>query len=153
MAHTYETHLVWEGSTGEGYREYSRSAQALAPPSRVELPLSADPAFRGDPARLNPEQLLVMALSSCQLLSFLAVAARQGVDVRSYEDEAVGSMSTTEKPMRITEVALSPQILVAPGTDTELVERLVHEAHQSCFIANSVTTAVTITPTITVDNA
>lgn len=151
MTHTYESHLMWDGSTGVGYRDYSRSMQAVAPPSQAEIPLSADPKFLGDPARVNPEQLLVMAVSSCQLLSFLAVAARQGVDVLSYEDDAFGSMPGNASPMRITEITLAPQILVAAGTDVALVEKLVQDAHAQCYIANSLNASVTVTPTVTLD--
>ncbi|MCM0674514.1 OsmC family protein [Micromonospora phytophila] len=118
----------------------------------MEIPLSADPKFLGDPARVNPEQLLVMAVSSCQLLSFLAVAARQGVDVLSYEDDAVGSMPGNASPMRITEITLAPQILVAARTDVALVEKLVQDAHAYCYIANSLSASVTVTPTVSVDH-
>lgn len=147
--HHYQTHLVWEGSTGAGYRAYSRNHQAVAPPATSEVSLSADPHFRGDPDLTNPEQLLVMAASSCQLLSFLAVAARHGVDVISYEDEAEGLMPSGETPMRITQISLSPQVVVAAGTDIDQIERLVHMAHEQCYIANSLTASVKVHPTIT----
>ncbi|MDQ6854594.1 MAG: OsmC family peroxiredoxin, partial [Actinomycetota bacterium] len=88
--HRYTVSCAWQGSTGGGYDAYDRSHTATAPPARPTLPLSSDPAFRGDPALLNPEQLLVMAAASCQLLSFLAVAARARVDVVDYRDDAEG---------------------------------------------------------------
>jgi organic hydroperoxide reductase OsmC/OhrA len=146
--HTYETQLTWSGSTGAGYAGYDRSHTAVAPPSTMEIRLSADPVFRGDADLTNPEQLLVMAASSCQLLSFLAVAARHKVDVLGYEDEAVGVMSADVTPMRITAIALSPQIVVAAGTDVRSVEQMAHEAHELCFIANSLISEVTVVPTV-----
>ena len=82
--HTYRTELAWVGSTGVGYDAYDRAHRVDAAPAEAALDLSSDPAFRGDPARLNPEQLLVAAASSCQLLSFLAVAARARLDVVGY---------------------------------------------------------------------
>jgi organic hydroperoxide reductase OsmC/OhrA len=147
--HTYETHLRWQGSTGAGYADYDRSHTAIAPPATTQIRLSADPAFHGDADLTNPEQLLVMAASSCQLLSFLAVAARNKVDVLGYEDKAVGVMPSDVKPVRITAIALFPRIVVAAGTDTDHVEELVHEAHEQCFIASSLTTEVTVVPTVT----
>lgn len=119
----------------------------MAPPS-PEIELSADPTFRGEADRLNPEQLLVMAASSCQLLSFLAVAAQDGVDVLDYEDEAEGTMSTSGHPMRIERIELSPVIRVSPGTDPEHVTALAHRAHQGCYVANSLTTSITLVPTV-----
>jgi len=140
---------VWEGSTGAGYTRYDRAHTAVAPPAISEIRLSADPQFRGDADLTNPEQLLVMAASSCQLLSFLAVAAQHEVDVLAYEDHAVGVMPSAVTPMRITTIALAPRIVVEAGTDLQDVEQLVHEAHGQCFIANSLTTEVTVVPTVT----
>ena len=77
----------------------------------VDLDVSADPAFRGDPALVNPEQLVVVAASSCQLMSFLAAAALAHIDVVSYEDDAEGEMPE-ERPIRITRITLRPRIVV-----------------------------------------
>ena len=151
-AHTYESHLLWDGTTGHGYRGYSRSHRAVAPPSTVEVPLSADPQFLGAPARINPEQMLVMAASSCQLLAFLALAAMRGIDVRGYQDEAVGTMAQTDgAPMHITTITLSPHIVVAADTEVSQVEKLVHEAHENCYIANSLRGSVVVEATVAVE--
>jgi len=146
--HTYFSHLVWEGSTGGGYRAYSRDHRGLTPPARDEIGLSADPHFRGNDQLMNPEQLVVLAASSCQLLSFLAVAARAGLDVLGYEDDACGAMSEASTPARINTIDLSPTILVAPGTDPDQVLSLVEQAHHGCYIANSLNTEVRVTATI-----
>jgi organic hydroperoxide reductase OsmC/OhrA len=148
MTHSYSTTLSWQGSTGAGYRAYSRAHTASAEPAAATLELSADRAFRGDPALLNPEQLLVMAASSCQLLSFLAVAARHGVDVLGYEDSAEGVMEESAGPMRISRIVLRPVITVSPWTDTDEVLRLVHLAHEECYIVNSLVATVEIEPRI-----
>jgi organic hydroperoxide reductase OsmC/OhrA len=147
--HTYEAHLSWQGSTGAGYGAYERLHKATVPPATTQIELSADPAFRGSADLPNPEQLLVLAASSCQLLSFLAVAARRRVDVLAYEDTAVGVMPTDVRPIRLTAIALAPRIVVAAGTDLASVEELVHEAHDQCYIANSLTTEVTVGATVT----
>jgi organic hydroperoxide reductase OsmC/OhrA len=90
--HTYRAQCSWSGTTAGGYPVYDRAHRGSAPPADPELSLSADPAFLGDPARLNPEQLVLLAAASCQLLSFLAVAARARLDVRDYRDDATALM-------------------------------------------------------------
>ena len=117
------------------------------------LDLSSDPHFRGDPDLPNPEQLLVLAASSCQLLSFLAVAARGGVDVVGYEDDAMGEMPDDLVPQRITRIVLRPVVVVAHGTQGATVERMLHLAHDECYIANSLTTQVLVEPTVRVGPA
>ena len=112
------------------------------------MAMSGDPAFLGDPSRLNPEQLLLAAAVSCQLLSFLAVAARARIDVLGYEDDAEADMPEDVKPMRITAIRLRPRITVAAGTDPEKVQKLVALAHEHCFIANSLTSAMDIQATV-----
>ncbi|SDO82797.1 Organic hydroperoxide reductase OsmC/OhrA [Pedococcus dokdonensis] len=142
--HTYLARVEWDGSTGAGYRAYPRAHTAWAPPAPEPFDLSADPHFRGDSDLPNPEQLLVVAASSCQLLSFLAVAARGGVDVLAYRDEAFGEMPDELVPQRITRIVLRPRVQVAAGTDLAGVERMLHEAHEQCYIANSLTTEVVV---------
>jgi organic hydroperoxide reductase OsmC/OhrA len=166
--HTYATLLEWSGSTARGYRSYPRRHRATARPTapgltatrltvassgddpRSWVALSADAAFRGDAELLNPEQLLVMAASSCQLLSFLAVAARHGLDVVGYTDSAVGTMPTRDTPLRLTRIELAPVIRVAPGTDPDLVRTLVERAHDECYVARSLTSDVVVRPTVVV---
>jgi organic hydroperoxide reductase OsmC/OhrA len=119
-----------------------------ATPGGVTLALSSDPAFRGDATRLNPEQLLVMAASSCQLLSFLAVAARARIDVIEYREDAEGEMPEDDPPMRITRITLRPRITIRGDVDDARVRHLVEVAHRECFIANSLTTKVIVQPEV-----
>ena len=144
--HTYSTRCSWAGSTASGYESYDRTHRISA--SGQVLTLSSDAAFRGDPSLLNPEELLVMAASSCQLLAFLAVASRSRIDVVSYDDEATGEMPEEEKPMRLTRILLRPKIVIS--SEAELSEeralRMVEIAHRECFIANSLRTPVEIEP-------
>ncbi|HJS96148.1 MAG TPA: OsmC family protein [Solirubrobacteraceae bacterium] len=146
--HRYQCRLDWSGSTAEGYDAYDRTHRVSCPPAGTELTLSSDPAFGGNPDLLNPEQLLVAAASSCQMLSFLAYAARARIDVVSYVDEAGAVMPEDDKPMRITEIVLRPRIVVAGDADEERVRHFIERAHAACFIANSLTSEITIEPQI-----
>jgi organic hydroperoxide reductase OsmC/OhrA len=147
--HRYRVTCSWTGSTGAGYEAYDRTHRVTAPPAAAALTMASDPAFRGNPQLLNPEQLLVAAASSCQLLSFLAVCARAHIDVIAYEDDALGEMPEDDKPVRITSIVLRPRITVGDGPAVERVEHLVEVAHRECFIANSLRTDVRIEPEIT----
>jgi organic hydroperoxide reductase OsmC/OhrA len=148
--HRYEARTAWTGTTAVGFDAYGRAHEASCPPANALLQLSSDPVFKGDPAKLNPEQLLVLAASSCQLLSFLAVAARARVDVVGYEDDAEGAMPEDERPMRIARIVLKPRVTVRGTADTPddaRLRQLTETAHRHCFIANSLTTEVVVEPT------
>ena len=145
--HRYAVACAWSGSTGVGYEHYDRTHSGTAPPARPAVDLSSDPAFRGDARRWNPEALVVLAASSCQLLSFLAVAARARIDVVDYQDDADGEMPDAVTPMRITRIVLHPRITVHGDVAASRLAHLVEVAHRECFIANSLTTDVIIEPT------
>lgn len=143
----YRTDLAWEGSTGAGYEAYPRAHRLTAAPAPATLELSSDPAFRGDPALLNPEQLLLAAASSCQLLSFLAVAARARLDVVGYTDRAEAEMPEDDRPMRLTRITLRPVITLGPSSAAvtdERLDHLVEVAHRECFIANSLRSEMSV---------
>lgn len=146
--HEYRATCSWSGSTGVGYAEYGRAHAAAAEPAVTGLQLSSDPAFGGDPALLNPEQLVVLAAASCQLLSFLAVAARARLDVRAYRDDATATMPESDRPVRLAEIVLRPHIELVAGPTEERVRHLVEVAHRECFIANSLATPVRVEPTV-----
>jgi organic hydroperoxide reductase OsmC/OhrA len=145
--HRYEARLRWSGSTGEGWDAYDRAHTATAPPAAPELTLTTGEA-KGDPRDLNPEQLLVMAAASCQLLWFLHLAAKARLDVVGYEDDASGLMPLDEEPVRITEITLRPRIAVASETSEDRVRKLVELAHERCYIANTLGTEVRIEPSV-----
>lgn len=146
--HTYRSELAWHGSTAAGYEAYDRTHRVVVPPAGGELVLSSDPAFNGAGDLPNPEQLLLAAASSCQLLSFLAIAARSRVDVLTYDDDADAVMPEDEKPMRITRITLRPRITVAAGGDLDRVRRMVERAHAGCFIANTLNAEIVVEPVI-----
>jgi organic hydroperoxide reductase OsmC/OhrA len=154
VVHRYRASATWAGSTAAGYDGYDRAHDARVEPADLDLALSSDPAFRGDPTRANPEQLLLLAASSCQLLSFLTVAARARLDVVSYTDDASAVMPEDDRPVRITAITLRPSVELRVPDDADrdtLVGRVRHlmdVAHRECFIANSLTSEMTIEPTI-----
>jgi organic hydroperoxide reductase OsmC/OhrA len=139
--HRYTTTVTWTGDRGtgtSGYAGYDRAHDVDAP-GRPTIPASSDPAFRGDPARWNPELLLVASLSDCHMLWYLHLCAIGGVVVRAYADTAVGTMVTEpDGAGQFTEVLLRPVVTVAgPGMAAEATD-LHDEAHRMCFIARSV---------------
>jgi organic hydroperoxide reductase OsmC/OhrA len=146
-AHHYETRVRWTGSTGLGWEGYDRAHTAVAPPADQEIRLTTGEAH-GDPRIVNPEQLVVMAASSCQMLWSLHLAAKARIDVVEYEDDASGLMPEDDEPVRITEITLRPRIVVAGEVNEERVRKLVHTAHEHCFIANSLKTDIRLEPRI-----
>jgi organic hydroperoxide reductase OsmC/OhrA len=147
--HRYETRLRWTGSTGLGWECYRRDHTATAPPAEQEIRLTTGES-KGDPAVLNPEQLVVMAASSCQMLWFLHLASKARIDVVAYEDEASGVMPAGKEPRHITEITLRPRITVADDSKEERVRKLISTAHELCYIANSLRSEMNIEPTIEV---
>ncbi|MDE2234891.1 MAG: OsmC family protein [Gammaproteobacteria bacterium] len=112
--------------------------------------MSSDPAFRGHPELLNPEQLLLMAAVSCQMLSFLAIAARSRLNVVEYQDQAEAFMPMDDKPARITRILLKPRVVIQGAAEQAFVEQCLHKAHQHCFIANSLKSLMEIKPEIVI---
>ena len=89
-----------------------------------------------------------MATSSCQLLSFLAIAARARVQVLGYEDHAEAQMSEEDRPMRLSRITLRPRIVIGPGVKEERVLRFTEMAHKQCYVANSLSTDVVVEPKV-----
>ncbi len=138
--HHYTTQLQWTGNKGEGTKNYSAYDRdhVIAVQNKPALNASSDPQFRGDPAKYNPEELLVAALSSCHMLWFLHICANAGVIVTAYEDNATGKMQEdADGGGRFIEVLLKPVVWVKDAHDPEKINRLHAEAHRKCFIANS----------------
>ena len=138
--HHFNAKVSWTGAaqgSTSSYESYSRD-HLIEVPGKPPLAGSADNVFRGDASRHNPEDLLVMSLSACHLLTYLAEAARAGVLVVGYSDEASGTMQMHEGKMRFTDVSLRPQVVIAQGGDPALAQRLHEKAHEHCFIASSV---------------
>ncbi|MFF8818590.1 MULTISPECIES: OsmC family protein [Leucobacter] len=150
--HEYQIEVEWQGNRGtgtSGYRDYGRELVIRAA-GKEELQGSADPTFRGDRGRWNPEELLVTALAQCHMLSYLHMAVRAGVVVTSYRDAAVGVMRQEGLGGEFTEVTLRPQVTVSDASMIDAARAAHRDAFENCFIARSVNFPVTHEPTITV---
>jgi organic hydroperoxide reductase OsmC/OhrA len=147
--HVYRAQIAWIGNLGEGtrsYRAYSRDHRISAP-GKALIAGGADPAFRGDASRWNPDELLVAAAAACHQLWYLHLCAVAGVVVETYEDEAEGAMvEEADGGGRFVRVTLRPRIGLAPGADLALARRLHADAHKKCFVANSVNFPILIEP-------
>lgn len=152
-AHEYAGSVVWEGNTGEGtarYSGYGRDFRARID-GKPDLAGSADPAFRGDAARWNPEDLFLSAISACHMLTYLALCAREGIAVLAYEDDARGTMRIDRDGGGAFEsVTLHPSVVVADAEDVARAEELHEQAHAQCFIARSCRIPIRHRPSIRV---
>ena len=130
------------------YEGYSRDHEWIFDGGQ-RLTGSAAQAFLGSTEGVDPEEALVVALSSCHMLTLLAIAAKKGWVVDRYEDDAEGTLAkNADGKLAITHVTLRPRIVFAEGTvlDADTLQYLHHQAHEHCFIANSVKTEVTVEP-------
>jgi organic hydroperoxide reductase OsmC/OhrA len=138
--HNYKIAMRWTGNDGRGTQSYTsyRRDHIVKGEGKPEIPGSSEPAFRGDPSRYNPEELLVSTLSSCHMLWYLHLCAVNGIVVTEYSDEATGTMNQdAEGSGQLQEVTLHPKVKIDSG-DPVKAESLHHEAHRLCNIARSV---------------
>ena len=149
--HSYQTSLQWTGNKGQGtknYRAYDR-AYEIEVAGKPIIYGSSDPVFRGDRTKYNPEELLVASLSSCHLLWYLHLCSEAKVIVVDYQDKALGKMSETQDGSgRFTKVILQPEVTISAKSSIEQAKQLHREAHQFCFIANSVNFPVLCQPSV-----
>ena len=130
------------------YEGYSRDHEWIFEGGQ-RLTGSAAEAFLGSPEGVDPEEALVVALSSCHMLTLLAIAAKKGWTVESYDDDAEGTLGkNADGKLSLTHVTLRPRIVFAKGItlDADTLQYLHHQAHEHCFIANSVKTEVIVEP-------
>lgn len=149
--HTYSTTVEWTGNDGEGTRNYRsyRRDHIVHVAGKPDIPTSSDPAFRGDPTRHNPEELLVASLSSCHMLWYLHLCAVNAVVVVAYRDDAVGVMEeTADGAGAFTRVTLRPRVTISAESDPAKAVALHAEAHRFCFIARSVNFPVAHEPSV-----
>ena len=162
--HSYHVSVSWTGNRGEGtsgYRAYDRSHEVAAGPEDLAhgsagrgrpqpIAGSSDPAFRGDPDRWNPEQLLTASLAQCHMLWYLHLCAAAGVVTTGYSDDAVGTMAEdADGGGRFTEVVLRPHVTVSSRDMIAKAAGLHRDAHEKCFIARSVAFPVRHEPWVT----
>ncbi|HWB45080.1 MAG TPA: OsmC family protein [Hyphomicrobiaceae bacterium] len=149
--HNYTCTLTWTGNTGQGTHSYTAYARdhVISSPGKPDLPGSADPAFRGDASRYNPEELLVASVSSCHMLWYLHLCAVAKISVVAYRDEPQGTMAEdADGSGRFLDVTLRPQVTIAAGGDLQKAHDLHEAAHAKCFVANSVNFPVRCEPRI-----
>ena len=154
--HIYASRIVWTGNRGQGtsgYRAYDRTWD-IAVPGKAVVRCSNDPLLGGDAAKMNPEDLLLSALSACHMLWFLHYASEAGIVVTSYTDtpEGVGEVGRGGAG-RFVGATLRPVIWLRPGADLAVADAIHHRIHEVCFIARSVNFPVHYAPVYEWDSA
>ena len=149
MAHQYVSNIIWTGNRGagtSGYRSYDRTWD-IAIAGKPVIHCSNDPLLGGDPARMNPEDLLLSALSACHMLWYLHYAAVDGVVVTRYADQPMGMGEVGPAGAgRFTSAVLRPSIVLRTGSDDALAHAIHGRIHEVCFIARSVNFPVACEP-------
>jgi organic hydroperoxide reductase OsmC/OhrA len=148
----YRIGVRWTGNLGSGtsaYRAYGRNHEITAAGKGAPIPGSSDPAFRGDPARYNPEELLLGALSACHMLWVLHLCADAAIVVAEYIDDAEGEMAErADGSGEFTRAVLRPRMTIADGARAADAANIHRRAHELCAIARSVNFEVTCEPEI-----
>jgi organic hydroperoxide reductase OsmC/OhrA len=149
--HEYTAEVRWTGNRGtgtSGYRDYDR-AHDVSAGGKPTIAGSSDPSFRGDPARWNPEELLVASLSQCHMLWFLHLAAVAKVVVTGYVDRPEGTMIEHDDGAgEFTRVVLRPEVTVADRSMRDRSHELHDQAAAKCYVARSVKFPVIHQPTV-----
>lgn len=153
--HNYKAEIKWTGNTGEGtknYTAYSRAHEISGDGGKEIILASADPIYRGEASRYNPEELVVAAIAGCHMLWYLHLCADAGIIVVDYEDKASGILTETDDGNgRFAEVTIRPRVTIKSEADSDVAKVLHHEAHKFCFIANSMNFPVKYEPEILVE--
>ena len=143
----YKAALTWKRQTPDfAYKTYDRS-HTVRFGGGSSVTATAAPDYLRKAELVNPEEMFIASLASCHMLTFLALAAYQGLTVDNYTDEAVGTLSkNAEGKVAVTKVVLNPRIEFGGDKqpDTATLSKLHEKAHDNCFIASSVVTEVVI---------
>lgn len=141
--HQYHSTVRWQSATGtRNYQSYERD-HSIETPQKPIIEASSDPAFNGNPARLNPEELFLASIASCHMLWYLHLCSVHGVVVTAYRDDARGTMEeSAEGSGSFTAVTLHPVVTVTEASMRQVALQLHQEANKFCFIANSLNFAV-----------
>ncbi len=154
--HFYKAKINWTGNLGTGtseYKAYSRAHEVSGDGGKDVILASADPGYRGEASRYNPEELVVAAIAGCHMLWYLHLCADAGVVVVDYEDEASGTLMETEDGNgKFSEATINPRVTITKGSNAEKALELHDKAHEFCFIANSMNFPVRFQPTIVFEN-
>lgn len=140
-AHDYHVEIV---GSGEKTGWLTATADALP-----ELEVASPPEFGGPDGVWSPEHLFVASLSACLMTTFRSIAARSGVDVFDYMDEAVGHLKRGDDRLySIESVVLRPTIVISPESKLDRAERLIRKAEKACLISRSVSSQVILQPRV-----
>lgn len=137
----YNNSLVWNSG---------RRGRTSAP-GKPEMDVGSPPEFKGEPGVWCPEELLVSALNACLMLTFLSLAQNKGVKPVSYESAAEGLLENVDGKYRITEVSVQPSIVLKSQADLDATRTIMGAVEENCFISNSITAKVKLTPQFRVD--
>ena len=147
--HHYKLTAIWNGNKGSGtssVRSYDRS-HTVSMTGKPDLHLTTDNPAVGDKTKLNPEDLLVTAVASCHMLSYLYVCALEGIVITEYVDHATGIMiENPDGSGKFKVVTLNPEVVVEDESMLIRADELHHKAHDMCYIANSVNFPVNCNP-------
>lgn len=152
--HRYTIEMKWIGNLGSGTESYTSYARdhEIKKEGGALIAGSSDLAFRGDPERYNPEELLLSTLSSCHMLMYLYFCTMNNITVTEYVDEPEGIMQEEGNGSgRFTTATLKPRIKIIEPEKVEKAKELHYQAHEYCFIANSVNFPVHVEPDIIVE--
>jgi organic hydroperoxide reductase OsmC/OhrA len=153
--HQYRISSRWTGNLGNGtsaYTAYSRNHESMGDGKTAPIPGSSDPAFRGDPARYNPEELLVAALANCHMLWVLHLCADAGIVVTEYADDARGEMvEHADGSGEMTLVVLRPRMRITAPARAAEIPAIHDRAHAVCCLARSVSFPVRHEPVVLID--
>jgi len=146
----HRANITWVLETQSfAYKDYNREYSVRFEGGQA-MRGSGAPEFLGKAEHVNPEEMLVASLSSCHMLTFLAVASKRGFIVERYEDDAVGFMEKNVKgKLAVTRATLKPKVSFRDKSpDAEQLARIHETSHKECFIANSVLTEITVEPVL-----
>lgn len=142
----HQARIAWQRETADFTYEHYNRAHEWRFENGLEIAASAAPEFHGTADRIDPEEAYVASISSCHMLTFLALCARRRIVVDTYLDHAIGYLERTASGnLAITRVELSPRIgFAGQPPSAERLRRLHEQSHAECFIANSVTTEILV---------
>ncbi|MFK5996498.1 MAG: OsmC family protein [Rhodobacterales bacterium] len=138
--HSYVVDIEWVGNLGKGTEEYTgyERDHVIRAKGKADIAGSADPAFRGDKTRWNPEEMLLASVATCHKLWYLHLCTDAGIVVTDYRDHAIGEMEmNADGSGQFSGVLLSPVVTIAAG-GAELAKQLHGKVGALCFVARSV---------------
>ncbi len=146
---TFRAQILWQGTPEATKANFSRDHRVIVP-GKLEASASSAPSFKGNKDLVNPEELLVSALASCQMLTYVYLCFQNNLPIRSYRDEVEGQLGKDANGRTfVAKIKLLPQVVFGSAESQTMratAIRLIREAHDQCFVANTLKTDVEIEP-------